>query len=133
MEGGGGLLGTRGPASTRELPDKGPPPSRTHPPASPTRGPGPTVWAHQPGSSLRTAPFLSTHSALHNGGGYGKGDKLAAPKLDTNTERTCGDRVETESDELGKEGGGGRVEQRDMKTEAVLRQMEKSDCELSVG
>lgn len=34
--------------------------------------------------------------------------------------------METESDELGKEGGGGRVEQRDMKTEAVLRQMEKS-------
>ena len=59
--------------------------------------------------------------------------KSAAPKLETNIERTCGDRVETESDELGKEGGRGRVEQRDMRTEAVLRQLEKSDYELSVG
>lgn len=63
--------------------------------------------------------------------------KPAAPKLETDTQKICGDRAETESEVLGKEGGRGRVElrerERDMRTEAVLRQLEKSDYEPSVG
>ena len=54
----GGLLGTQGPASTREPLDKVLPPSHTSHPASPTRGPGPTLLVHRPGSSLRTGPPL---------------------------------------------------------------------------
>lgn len=99
MGGWRGLLGSEGPASSREPPDKVLPTSHTRPPASPTTGArNPRSWPtglgapQERGPLFLTAMLLSTYSlpALEETVGRER-SKPASPKSESNTERTCGD------------------------------------------